>query len=189
MTTTEFPTRIVDINYRQVRMLPTDVARTWVDENFVNAGNGWVGIQGDRAYITDEPRPVRLGPAFPGQTVTPLPEALAAKADTYLIAEAEVGDDCWALSGRIAADDPDGTALRRKLTSRLATGIQNAFAKPCDTEGCERKAFNHGDVRVNGEAKHVNVCRTCTAAIRESQPAGPMSVLLMPYFAFAEYDD
>jgi hypothetical protein len=111
----------------------------------------------------------------------------AADAD-WMTATAEADEQRWAISMRVAEGDADGSVTREKLGLAIMTGIQQAHARPCDTKGCERKASNHGTVRVNGDSKHLNVCRTCTNAIVATRPDGPMSVLLMPYFAFAKYD-
>ncbi len=176
MTTDTFPTRIIDINYTHVLMLPFDLAHDWIDENFVD-GKGWVGIQGDRAYITDEPRPVRLGPNYPGQVVTPLPEALEAQADVFLIAEAQVGEDCWALTTRIPADT-DPAEARVKLGFRVMAAVQKTLAVRCST-GCGRDAFHAGPVA----GQRVELCRTCTADLRDR---GTDLSGLMPLLAFTE---
>ncbi len=135
MTTTEFPTQIVDIDYNR-------------------APNG------DYSWMT---------------------------------ATARADGQHWTVSMRIPDDDPEGAATRKKLGLAIMTGVQNLRTRPCDTKGCDRKALNHGDVRLAGKGKdldvrHVHVCEPCKNAITASSFDGPMSVLLMPYFAFAEYD-
>jgi hypothetical protein len=137
---------MVDIHYRRVLMLPADIAADWMAENGLT-GSGWVGIQGDRAYVSDEPRPIRLGPACPGRVVTtPVPEVLAERGERFLLGGAEVRGDYWGLATRLHADEVDFSAARSRLGRRLMAGIQQMFARPCGTEGCEGKAINHGDL-------------------------------------------
>lgn len=111
----------------------------------------------------------------------------------WMIATAEADGQRWEVSARLPADDTEVATTRRKLGLAIITGIQQMTARPCGTKGCDRRAFNHGDVRLEGPGKdldirHVHVCEPCKNAITATAPAGPMSVLLMPYFAFTEYD-
>ncbi len=188
MTTTEFPTRIIEItHHRDQILLVDDDVRDWLAMNDccpIDPPEGSkIGVRGEQVYITaDDGRPVALAPAHPGHIGKPLPAALAIKAEQWLVSTADT-DEHWGISAQITGDEPV-QAIRDRHRRALGNGISRQLAPTCGSKGdegfgCTRKAFNR--VHVDGEWR--DFCRPCTTRTRDSDvPIGA----IMPHFAFVD---
>lgn len=179
--TTTIPTTFVDVHIAREQILPaTPEALAWLAEQ------GWkpetdegsyIAIRWDKAYIAPEGQPIRLGLNVPRHPVTALPEHLAARADKWIVAAAEVGDQHWGATHRMDSDEREDK-VRDRLAARISVNIIGKLSPACSGANCTRQARN---ATQDGRA----FCGHCSAEQQSEHP----DIWSMPLFAFTVVDE